>query len=210
VHHRGFGAAIAQRLANEGASLALAARDVTALDKVADEIRRQGGTAFVIPADITDDKQIRAAVDKARLKMGRLDILANSAGVMLLGPIVDGNPEEWRQMIEINMLGLMYAVHAALPAMLAQVTGHIVNISSVAGRVVWSAGAGGHMASKFAVNAFSESRRQEVAEKEIRVTVMEPGIVATPLTENRPRLWRGPTFRDEHDEKYSPIGSRKL
>ena len=179
----GIGAAIAQLLATEGASLALVARDVTALDKVADEIHRQGGKAFVLPADITDDEQINAAVGEARLKLGRLDILVNSAGVMLLGPIVDGNIKEWRRMIEINTLGLMFAVHAALPAMIAQGAGHIVNISSVAGRVVWSAGAGVYMASKFAVNAFSESLRQEVAEKKIRVTVIEPGIVATPLTQ---------------------------
>jgi NADP-dependent 3-hydroxy acid dehydrogenase YdfG len=179
----GIGAAIARLVAIESASLALVARDAPALNSVAAGIRRQGGRAAVVAADITNDERAHAAVQEARRQMGRLDILVNSAGVMLLGPIVNGNTEEWRRMIDINTLGLMYTTHAALPCLIEQGGGHIVNISSIAGRVVWSAGAGVYMASKFAVTGFSESLRQEVSDKKIRVTVIEPGIVATPLTQ---------------------------
>jgi NADP-dependent 3-hydroxy acid dehydrogenase YdfG len=179
----GIGAATALLLAEEGARVALVAREAAGLEKVMSELRSRRAEAKAIVADVSDEGQIRAAVTEAGRAFGRLDILVNSAGVMLLGPIVGAKTEEWRRMFDINVLGLMYATHAALPLMLQQGAGHVVNISSIAGRVVWSAGGGVYQASKFAVTAFSESLRQEVAEKKIRVTVIEPGIVATKLTQ---------------------------
>ena len=115
-------------------------------------------------------------VTEANAAFGRLDILVNNAGVMLLGPIGNADTEDWRRMIETNVMGLMYATHAALPLMRAQGSGHIVNISSVAGRTA-RAGAGVYNASKWGVGAFSESLRQEVYKDKIRVTIIEPGAV---------------------------------
>lgn len=180
----GIGAATALALANEGARLALVARNVAGLESLVKELRSaHGDIAKAIAADVADESNIRSAIEEASQFFGRLDILVNSAGVMLLGPIFGAKTAEWRQMINVNTLGLMYATHAALPTMIKQGGGHVVNISSIAGRVVWSAGAGVYMASKFAVTGFSESLRQEVADKKIRVTVIEPGIVATNLTQ---------------------------
>jgi NADP-dependent 3-hydroxy acid dehydrogenase YdfG len=197
----GIGAATAMQLAKDGARLALVARDASGLGAVAKEVRSCGGEPQTFAADVADEQKIRSAVEEVRSSYGRLDILVNSAGVMLLGPIVNGSTEEWRRMIGINTLGLMYATHAALPYMIEQGGGHIVNISSIAGRVVWSAGAGVYMASKFAVTAFSESLRQEVSDKKIRVTVIEPGIVATKLTQNI----GDPTARAQAEAYYASI-----
>ena len=120
---------------------------------------------------------------KTRAEYGRLDILVNNAGVMLLGPIAGANTEDWRRMVNINLLGLMYATHAALPVMKEQGEGHIINISSVAGRTA-RAGAAVYNATKWGVGAFSEALRQEVYKDKIRVTIIEPGAVATELTEH--------------------------
>jgi len=122
-------------------------------------------------------------VDKAQAELGRVDILVNNAGVMLLGPIDGADTEDWRRMVNLNVLGLMYATHAVLPLMKAQGEGHIINISSVAGRTA-SANVGVYNATKWGVGAFSEALRQEVHKDKIRVTVIEPGIVATELGEH--------------------------
>jgi NADP-dependent 3-hydroxy acid dehydrogenase YdfG len=179
----GIGKATALLLAEEGARVALVARDKAGLESVMRELNAQRAEAKALTADVSDESQIQTAVSETRHAFGRLDILVNSAGVMLLGPIVGANTEEWRRMLNINVLGLMYATHAAVPLMIEQGGGHVVNVSSIAGRVVWSAGGGVYQASKFAVTAFSESLRQEVSERKIRVTVIEPGIVATKLTQ---------------------------
>lgn len=142
-----------------------------------------GGKAFAVTADVSDENQARDMVTAANAEFGRVDILVNNAGVMLLGPIGGADTEEWRRMLGINVLGLMYATHAALPLMKAQGSGHIVNISSVAGRTV-SMGVGVYNASKWGVGAFSESLRQEVSKDKIRVTIIEPGAVATELTQH--------------------------
>ncbi|MDT7675995.1 MAG: hypothetical protein QOD82_3897, partial [Pseudonocardiales bacterium] len=112
-----------------------------------------------------------------------LDVLVNNAGVMLLGPIVDADTEDWRRIVNTNVLGLMYLTHAAVPGMLEQGSGEIVNISSVAGRQA-RVGAGVYNASKWAVNAFSESLRQEVTAKGVRISLVEPGAVATELVDH--------------------------
>ena len=176
----GIGEATAVALAAEGAQVVLAARRGDRLEKLAQQIQASGGQALSIITDATDEAQIRQMVDTAKTELGRVDILVNNAGVMLLGPIDGADTEDWRRMVNLNVLGLMYATHAVLPLMKAQGEGHIVNISSVAGRTV-SANVGVYNATKWAVCAFSEALRQEVYQDKIRVTVIEPGIVATEL-----------------------------
>ncbi len=179
----GIGEATALALAEAGASVAVAARRTDKLEELVKKIEGMGGKAFAITADVSDEDQARDMVTAANAEFGRVDILVNNAGVMLLGPIGGADTEEWRRMLGINVLGLMYATHAALPLMKAQGSGHIVNISSVAGRTV-SAGVGVYNASKWGVGAFSESLRQEVSKDKIRVTIIEPGAVATELTQH--------------------------
>ena len=177
----GIGEATALALAAEGAAVAVSGRRTDRLDALARRITESGGTAKAITADVSAEDQAREMVAEANAALGRLDILVNNAGVMLLGPIAHADTEDWRRMIETNVLGLMYATHAALPLMRAQGSGHVVNVSSVAGRTA-RAGAGVYNASKWGVGAFSESLRQEVFKDKIRVTIIEPGAVATELT----------------------------
>ncbi len=131
-------------------------------------------------ADIADEAQANDIVNRTVGRWGRLDILVNNAGVMLLGKIAHANTEDWRRMININVLGLMYTTRAALTVMQGQKSGHIVNISSVAGRTA-RVGSGAYNITKWGVVAFSEALRQEVLADNIRVTVIEPGAVATEL-----------------------------
>ena len=179
----GIGEATALALAAQGAQVVVVARRGDRLEKVARQISETGGKALQIIADVTDETQVRQMVDKAKAELGRVDILVNNAGVMLLGPIDGAETEDWRRMINLNLLGLMYATHAVLPLMKAQGEGHIINISSVAGRTA-SANVGVYNATKWGVGAFSEALRQEVHKDKIRVTVIEPGIVATELGEH--------------------------
>ena len=179
----GIGEATALALAAEGAKVALAARRQDRLATLAQQILGKGGQAITLVVDATDEAQVGEMVQQTKAKYGRLDILVNNAGVMLLGPIAGANTEDWRRMVNINLLGLMYATHAALPVMKEQGEGHIVNISSVAGRTV-RAGAAVYNATKWGVGAFSEALRQEVYKDKIRVTIIEPGAVATELTEH--------------------------
>ena len=123
------------------------------------------------------------AVDRTRSELGGLDVLVNNAGVMLLGTIVGADPEDWRRTVDTNVMGLMYMTHAAIDGMVEQGSGDVVNVSSVAGRVARK-GAGVYNASKWAVNAFSESLRQEVTTKGVRISLVEPGAVATELTDH--------------------------
>jgi len=174
----GIGEATARALSEQGATVAVIARRKDRLDALAAEI---GGLA--IETDVTEREQAVAAVDRAARERGRLDIGINNAGVMLLGPIVDADTEDWRRMVNTNVLGLMYLTHAAVPGMLEQGAGEIVNISSVAGRQA-RVGAGVYNASKWAVNAFSESLRQEVTAKGVRISLVEPGAVATELVDH--------------------------
>ena len=130
--------------------------------------------------DVGEEDQAAAFVKRTKDELGRLDVLVNNAGVMLLGPI-DGAPtEEWRRMVHVNLFGVMYCTHAALPIMREQGSGHIVNVSSVAGRIA-RAGSGVYNLTKWGVGAFSEALRQETAAGGIRVTLVEPGAVATEL-----------------------------
>ena len=176
----GIGEATALTLAKAGASVALGARRKDRIDALAARIEDEGGTAVALEVDVTDEAQARAFVERAHERLGRLDSLVNNAGVMLLGPVEQADSEQWRTMINVNVLGLLYCTSAALPIMRAQGSGDIVNVSSVAGRFA-RAGNAVYAATKFAVGAFSEGLRNEVTEGGIRVTLIEPGMVDTEL-----------------------------
>jgi NADP-dependent 3-hydroxy acid dehydrogenase YdfG len=176
----GIGEATALACARAGAAVALAARRVDRIEALARQIVQDGGRAIAIATDVGEESQAQAFVQRAHSELGRLDVLVNNAGVMLLGPIENAPTEEWRRMIHANVFGVLYCTHAALPLMRAQGAGHIVNVSSVAGRVARQ-GSGVYNLTKFGVGAFSESLRQECVELNIRVTLIEPGAVATEL-----------------------------
>jgi NADP-dependent 3-hydroxy acid dehydrogenase YdfG len=179
----GIGEATARRLAGAGASVALLARREDRLEALAKEIEKEGGKALPIQSDITDEDQARAAIEQAQSELGRLDVLVNNAGVMLLGPIQGADTSEWRRMVDVNVMGLLYCTYYALPIMRDQGGGHIVNVSSVAGRVA-RLGTGVYNATKWAVGAFSESLRQEAVHVNVRVTIIEPGMVETELADH--------------------------
>jgi NADP-dependent 3-hydroxy acid dehydrogenase YdfG len=182
----GIGAATARGLAEHGASVALVARRKDRLEDLAAEIERAGGTALVVEADIADRNQAEGAVEQVVERFGRLDTLVNNAGLMLLGPVVGADAEEWDRMIAVNMQGLLYTTRAALPHLLRAAeqgprqVADIVNISSQAGRAA-SKGYGVYNLTKFGVNGFTESLRQELAQRHVRVGVLEPGAVETEL-----------------------------
>ena len=184
----GIGEATALACARAGAAVSLAARRTDRIQALAERIQGEGGRAIAIETDVSDAEQAKAFVEDTHRELGRLDVLVNNAGVMLLGPIVDAPLDEWRRMIDANVYGVLYCTHAALPIMLAQESGHIINVSSVAGRVA-RLGSGVYNLTKWGVGAFSESLRQEVTERNIRVTLIEPGAVATELAgHNRPEI----------------------
>ncbi len=184
----GIGEATALACARAGAAVALGARRTERIDALAVQINAEGGRAIAIPTDVGDEAQARGFVERAHAELGRLDVLVNNAGVMLLGPIENAPTEDWRRMIEANVFGVLYCTHAALPLMREQGAGHIVNVSSVAGRVA-RAGSGVYNLTKFGVGAFSESLRQEGVAIGVRVTTIEPGAVATELPgHNRPEV----------------------
>jgi NADP-dependent 3-hydroxy acid dehydrogenase YdfG len=176
----GIGEATALACAEAGAAVSLAARRTDRIDALAERIRSAGGTALAIETDVGDEAQASAFVRRTHEELGRLDVLVNNAGVMLLGPIEDAPTDEWRRMVDANVFGVLYCTHAALPLMREQGGGHIVNVSSVAGRVA-RAGAGVYNLTKFGVGAFSEALRQEGVAHNIRVTLIEPGAVDTEL-----------------------------
>jgi NADP-dependent 3-hydroxy acid dehydrogenase YdfG len=184
----GIGEATALACAKAGAAVALAARRSERIEALAQRIVEDGGRAIAVETDVGQEEQARRFVERTHAELGRLDVLVNNAGVMLLGPIENAPTEEWRRMIEANVFGVLYCTHAALPLMRAQGSGHIVNVSSVAGRVA-RAGSGVYNLTKFGVGAFSESLRQEGVAIGVRVTTIEPGAVATELPgHNRPEV----------------------
>jgi NADP-dependent 3-hydroxy acid dehydrogenase YdfG len=190
----GIGAAAARSLASAGAAVALVARRADRLAQLADEIQKAGGHALIHQTDVTDQTQAQGAVDATIKEFGRLDILINNAGVMLLGPIENAPVEEWERMVHLNVLGLLYTANAALPHLMKAAdddprhVADMVNISSVAGRIARK-GSGVYNLTKFGVGAFSESLRQEVTGRHVRIALVEPGAVATELTTHlRPEI----------------------
>ena len=190
----GIGEATARALSARGAAVALAARRKDRLDSLVSELEAADGRAVAIETDVTDRAQAEAAVAATVSELGRLDTVINNAGVMLLGPIVDAPIDEWDRMVDLNVKGLLYVAHAALPHLIAAAdddprhVADLVNISSVAGRVA-RMGSGVYNATKWGVGAFSESLRQEVAKRHVRVSLIEPGATATELSSHlRPEI----------------------
>jgi NADP-dependent 3-hydroxy acid dehydrogenase YdfG len=187
----GIGEATALELSRLGAAVALVARRADRLRQLAGRI---GDGALVIEADVSDQEQAEVAVERTVSELGRLDTVINNAGVMLLGPAVGAPLEEWQRMVDVNVLGVLYTTHAAVPHLLEAAensprkVADIVNISSVAGRRP-RAGSGVYNLTKFGVGAFSESLRQEVTKRHVRVSLVEPGAVQTELSShNRPEI----------------------
>ena len=176
----GIGEATALAFAGEGAAVALGARRKDRLDELVARIEGDGGRAVAIEADVSDEAQANSLVRQAADELGGLDALVNNAGVMLLGPVFGADTEEWRRMIEVNLLGLLYCTHAALPLMAEGGGGHIVNLSSVAGRTA-NLGVAVYNMTKWGVVGFSEALRQEALHSNVRVTCVEPGFVETEL-----------------------------
>jgi NADP-dependent 3-hydroxy acid dehydrogenase YdfG len=184
----GIGEAVALACAEAGAAVALAARRSDRIESLASRIERGGGRAIAVATDVGKESDVHEFIGRAHSELGRLDVLVNNAGVMLLGPIAGADTADWRRMIDANVFGVLYCTHAALPLMAAQGSGHIINVSSVAGRFA-RAGSGVYNLTKFGVGAFSESLRQEAVSMGVRVTVIEPGAVATELPgHNRPEV----------------------
>ncbi|HWV85318.1 MAG TPA: SDR family NAD(P)-dependent oxidoreductase [Capillimicrobium sp.] len=190
----GIGEAAARALAAQGAAVALVARRGDRLHRLAAEIEETGVRAVPIEGDVTDQEQAIGAVEEAVRELGRLDTVVNNAGVMLLGPVVDAPTQEWDRMIAVNLNGLLYVAHAALPHLLKAAESEprrvadLVNISSVAGRVA-RAGSAVYNLTKHGVGAFSEGLRQEVTQRHVRVSLVEPGGTNTELTDHmRPEV----------------------
>jgi len=184
----GIGEAVALACAREGAAVALGARRADRIDALAERIRGEGGEAVAIATDVSDEESAHAFVRGAAERLGGLDALVNNAGLMLLGPIETSPSEEWRRMIDVNLLGVLYCTQAALPLLRERGGGSIVMISSVGGRVVakWS---GVYSLTKFGLGAFTEVLRQETVADDIRVSLIEPGRVATELRDHmRPEI----------------------
>jgi NADP-dependent 3-hydroxy acid dehydrogenase YdfG len=182
----GIGRATAQRLAGEGAAVAVAARRQDRLEELAATIKENGGTALAVAADLTDREQAENAVQRTVGELGRLDTVVNNAGVMLLGPALGSPAVDWDKMIALNIQAQLYVTHAALPHLIQAAAdgprrvADLVTISSTAGRVA-RPGAGVYALTKFGVAAFSESLRQELISQHVRVSVVEPGTVDTEL-----------------------------
>ena len=179
----GIGYATSIVLARAGAKVVAGARRVEKLEQLRKEIEKEGGECVVASCDVTKRSDCDALIGTAIKKWGRIDILVNNAGLMPLSFVKNLKVDEWERMVDVNIKGVLYCTAAAIPHLVGQKSGHIVNISSIAGRVVFPAGSV-YCATKYAVRAFSEGLRQELSTRSnIRVTTIEPGVVATELTD---------------------------
>ncbi len=182
----GIGAATARRLAQEGAAVALVARRRDRLDQVVDGIASLGGHAVAVEADITEPDHADRAVQDTLDRFGRIDVLVNNAGIMLLGTALHATLEEWDRMVSLNIAALLHVTHAAVPYLIDAAStaprqvADIVNVSSTAGRVA-RPGSSVYNLTKFGLNGFTESLRQELLAERVRVSVVEPGTVDTEL-----------------------------
>ena len=190
----GIGQATAVELASLGAEVVVVARRMDRLDELVARIEDAGGKASAITADITDEAAAQRVVAQTVELYGRLDILVNNAGVMLLSPTPESSLADWKRMVDLNVLGLLYCTHAAIPHLLAAAedgprrVSDLVNVSSIGGRSV-RPGSQVYNLTKWGVGALSESMRQELASKHLRVSVIEPGATRTELQEaNRPEI----------------------
>jgi NADP-dependent 3-hydroxy acid dehydrogenase YdfG len=176
----GLGEATARHLSELGASVVLGARRVERIEALADELNGCGGKAVAVETDVTKRDQVERLVDAAVQAFGRVDVMLNNAGLMPLSPLERLKVEEWEQMIDVNIKGVLYGIAAVLPHMKEQKAGHVINVSSVLGHVIIPTGAA-YSATKYAVRALSEGLRQEVKAYDIRTTVISPGSVNSEL-----------------------------
>lgn len=179
----GMGEAAARHLAGKGALVVLGARRADRIEKLAADITAQGGKAVAVATDVTKREQVQALVDTAVSEYGRIDVLINNAGLMPLSPLDRLKVDEWDQMIDVNIKGVLYGIAAALPYMKQQMAGHIINLSSVAGHKIFG-GSAVYSATKSAVRVISEGLRQEVTPFNIRSTIISPGAVKTELLDH--------------------------
>lgn len=179
----GLGEATARLLSSEGATVVLAARRADRIDALADELKGQGSKTLAVTTDVTNRQQVKALVDRAVEAFGRIDVMLNNAGVMPLAALESLKVDEWDQMIDVNIKGVLYGIAAALPYMKEKRSGHFINVSSVAGHTVIPDGTV-YCATKHAVRALSEGLRQEVKPYHIRTTIISPGAVATELLDH--------------------------
>jgi NADP-dependent 3-hydroxy acid dehydrogenase YdfG len=180
----GIGEATVLALAAQGASVVAGARRKERLDDLVQRVSHDGGKAIAVECDVTDEQQAHDLVFRAIERFGTIDILVNNAGVMLLSTVGKSLSDQWRAMFEVNVMGLLYATDAAISQMKEQGSGHLVNISSVAGRKVSRDSSGVYAGTKHAVNAISEGLRQELLEENIRVSIVGPGAVETELADH--------------------------
>lgn len=177
----GLGEVTARYLASQGARVVLAARRVERLEQLVQEITQAGGQAFSVTTDVTCRSDVENLIQQAIQKFGQVDVLINNAGIMPQAPLNKLKVDEWDRMIDVNIKGVLYGIAAVLPYMQQAKSGHIINLSSVAGVKV-SAGRGVvYSATKFAVKAISEGLRAEMAPYNIRVTTLYPGAVESEL-----------------------------
>lgn len=183
----GIGRETALALAGEGATVALLARRTDRLDELVEAIRDRGGRAQAYQVDVTDAKAVAETIDAVATQYGRIDVLVNNAGFLASAPAVESDLADWHRTIDVNVNGVLNVTHAALKYLTDAATGSrgvadIVTISSVAGRRVPSAQSNVYAASKHAVGAFAEALRQELTSKQVRVGLIEPGVVKTEMT----------------------------
>lgn len=175
----GIGKGIAKALAKEGVHIVLAARNKEKLNQAADEINTEGNTnCLTVPTDVSRQEEVQALVQQAEERFGNVDIYVNNAGAMLSAPVTDGKTDEWDQMIDVNIKGVLYGIHAVLPQMKARESGHIINLSSVSGHEM-AKGSTVYSATKYAVRAISMGLEKELARTGVRVTNVSPGMVNT-------------------------------
>jgi NADP-dependent 3-hydroxy acid dehydrogenase YdfG len=185
----GIGQAAAVELARQNAKIVLAARRSDRLEALTKQIVEAGGHALPVVCDVAQRSQVKAVIDRTVETFGRIDILINNAGVMPLAPMAKCRMDDWDYQIDINIKGLLYGIGYALPHMLEQKSGHIINVSSVAGRIIFP-GAAVYCGTKHAVHAITDGLRSELAERsredgsQIRVTVIAPGVVTTELADS--------------------------
>lgn len=176
----GFGKITAEYLSERGAKVALGARSTDKIEALAKSINENGGEAIAVTTDVTEKDQVKNLVEKAVEEFGRVDVMLNNAGIMPLAPLEKLRVDEWDQMIDVNIKGVMYGIAAVLPHMKEQKSGHIINVSSVAGHKI-GPGSVVYSATKHAVRTLSEGLRQEVKPYNLRTTIISPGAVDTEL-----------------------------
>lgn len=176
----GLGEATARLLSSKGAALVLGARRLDRLEKIAGELRAEGGKVEVLATDVTRRADVDALVALAVERFGKADVIVNNAGLMAIAPLAETKVDEWERMIDINIKGVLYGIAAALPVFQKQGSGHFINVASVGGIKVFSPGGTVYSSTKFAVRAISEGLRHEVGGA-IRTTIVSPGVTDSEL-----------------------------